>query len=82
MDEKVAPLPVLDGEDITEVPPITTLEETRERWNGTRINTCRFFVTCWSFIIMGMNDAAVGVSLQIFAIFRYIKYLQLSVYRP
>lgn len=63
MDEKIAPLPVLDGEDVTEVPPINTLEETRERWNGTRINTYRFFVTCWSFIIMGMNDAAVGVSL-------------------
>ncbi|KAF4776108.1 major facilitator superfamily transporter [Colletotrichum scovillei] len=60
MDEKIAPLPVLDGEDVTEVPPINTLEETRERWNGTRINTYRFFVTCWSFIIMGMNDAAVG----------------------
>lgn len=68
MDEKVAPVPVLDGEEDINAPSITNFDDTRERWNGTRINTYRFFVTCWSFIIMGMNDAAVGVSLSIFAI--------------
>jgi len=33
-----------------------------ERWNEPRSNLFRFLVTLYSFIIMGMNDGAVGVS--------------------
>jgi hypothetical protein len=32
-----------------------------EQWNEPRINAYRFFATLYSFIIMGMNDAASGV---------------------
>ena len=32
------------------------------RWNESRINMYRFFVTLYSFVVMGMNDGAVGVS--------------------
>jgi hypothetical protein len=33
-----------------------------ERWNSTRINAYRYYVTNISFLIMGMNDGCLGVS--------------------
>jgi len=33
----------------------------KERWNKPRGNIYRFAVTLYSFIIMGMNDAVIGV---------------------
>lgn len=33
-----------------------------EKWNHPRINICRIFATFWSFLVMGANDAAYGVS--------------------
>jgi hypothetical protein len=33
-----------------------------EQWNQPRINTYRYLSTLYAFIIMGMNDAAYGVS--------------------
>jgi hypothetical protein len=33
-----------------------------ERWNTPRINSYRFYATNLSFLIMGMNDASLGVS--------------------
>lgn len=35
-----------------------------ERWNETPINTFRYLTTLFSFIIMGMNDAATGVRIR------------------
>lgn len=35
-----------------------------EQWNKPRINTYRYLATIYSFIVMGMNDAAYGVSLK------------------
>lgn len=35
-----------------------------ERWNSPPINTYRTFATLWSFLVMGANDAAYGVSAQ------------------
>lgn len=32
-----------------------------ERWNSPRINSYRFYATNLSFLIMGMNDASLGV---------------------
>lgn len=37
-------------------------EEVLERWNTPRINLWRYLAALYSFIIMGMNDAAYGVS--------------------
>lgn len=34
-----------------------------ERWNSPRINTYRFLATNLAMLIMGMNDACLGVSL-------------------
>lgn len=34
-----------------------------ERWNQPRINIYRSFSTFWSFLVMGANDAAYGVSV-------------------
>ena len=36
--------------------------ESLEHWNRPRINIYRYLATLWSFILMGMNDAAIGVS--------------------
>lgn len=33
-----------------------------EKWNQPRINIHRTFATFWSFLVMGANDAAYGVS--------------------
>jgi hypothetical protein len=33
-----------------------------ERWNEPRANAYRYFATIFAFTIMGMNDAAYGVS--------------------
>lgn len=33
-----------------------------EKWNRPRINIYRYLATLYSFVIMGMNDAAYGVS--------------------
>ena len=48
-DEKAAP-------DVPAEVPIL------ERWNDSRVNVYRFLVTLYSFVVMGMNDGAVGVS--------------------
>ncbi|TQN73521.1 Bypass of stop codon protein 6, partial [Colletotrichum shisoi] len=48
------------AEDKKTSPPNPTFEEKLDTWNGSRTNSYRFFVTLWSFIIMGMNDAAIG----------------------
>jgi hypothetical protein len=39
-----------------------TASSTLEQWNEPRINMYRYLVTLYTFIIMGMNDAAYGVS--------------------
>jgi hypothetical protein len=42
---------------VTETPKL-------EIWNKPRINMYRYLSTLYTFIIMGMNDAAYGVSLR------------------
>jgi hypothetical protein len=32
-----------------------------QKWNEPRINVIRLAAACWGFMIMGMNDAAIGV---------------------
>lgn len=34
-----------------------------EKWNEPRSNIYRTFATFWSFLVMGANDAAYGVSI-------------------
>ena len=36
--------------------------EKLEQWNKTKVNICRYLAALYSFVIMGMNDAAFGVS--------------------
>lgn len=51
----------LQGEGDT--PGSRSPQETLERWNDTRINVFRYLATLFSFIILGMSDAAYGVSI-------------------
>jgi hypothetical protein len=32
-----------------------------QKWNWPRINILRLVAACWGFMIMGANDAAIGV---------------------
>jgi hypothetical protein len=32
-----------------------------QKWNQPRTNVLRLAASCWGFMIMGMNDAAIGV---------------------
>lgn len=45
-------------------PTSDAAEAALEKWNDPKVNACRFFVTLYCFIIMGMNDGAIGVSRQ------------------
>lgn len=38
------------------------VEEEQERWNESKLMIIRYLQTLAAFIIMGMNDASVGVS--------------------
>lgn len=38
------------------------ISPTLEKWNKPNINIYRYLATIFSFVIMGMNDAAYGVS--------------------
>jgi len=44
--------------------------EQLEKWNNPRMNILRMMASCWGFIIMGMNDAILGVrnSLSFFSL--------------
>jgi hypothetical protein len=33
-----------------------------DKWNSPRVNIHRTFATFWSFLVMGVNDTAYGVS--------------------
>jgi hypothetical protein len=52
-----------DGErrDFDLPAPSTAVSQVKQ-WNSPRINMWRVFATFYSFIILGMNDAAYGVS--------------------
>ena len=40
-----------------------SFSEQVQRWNSPRINVYRLFAAFWGFIIMGANDAVIGVRL-------------------
>lgn len=46
-----------------DVPPPATAQPVQQRWNKPRTNVGRLAFAFLSFIIAGMNDAAVGVRL-------------------
>ncbi|KAK6064816.1 major facilitator superfamily transporter [Seiridium cupressi] len=50
-----------------------------ERWNQPRINTYRFIVTNYSFIVMGMNDACVGALIPYIETYYDISYTLVSL---
>jgi hypothetical protein len=49
----------MDQVDVSPSSPSPSLE----RWNESRTNMYRYFAALYSFIVMGMNDAASGVSI-------------------
>lgn len=50
----------------TESPgPERVVAHAREKWNEPSVNALRTFATFWSFVIMGANDAAYGVSFSV-----------------
>jgi hypothetical protein len=51
--------------------PPAVVAHALEQWNEPSVNVSRVFATFWSFVIMGANDAAYGVS-SIFKIRIYV----------
>ncbi|RSM14125.1 hypothetical protein CDV31_005587 [Fusarium ambrosium] len=49
-----------------------------ERWNSTRINAYRYYVTNISFLIMGMNDGCLGALLPYIETYYAIDYTTVS----
>jgi len=67
LQQRMLPLTQLEGERISDadanreitVSP-TTISGDLEKWNSSRTNIYRYFATLYSFIILGMSDAAYG----------------------
>lgn len=52
-----------DDDPVENLPsPTTAGPDKHERWNAPRLNMWRSFAAFWSFVVMGSNDAAYGVS--------------------
>ena len=59
MEEQTQPVPDQGVQtDQTDSPAFHAME----KWNEPRINVSRTLATFWSFLVMGANDAAYGVS--------------------
>lgn len=56
------PSEAINGEGEKDPPGTVTETSELEMWNKPRINMYRYFTTLYTFVIMGMNDAAYGVS--------------------
>lgn len=61
---QVAMSPTEDTAEQANVSP-SSQEPSLERWNQNRTNIYRYFAALYSFIIMGMNDAASGVRIRL-----------------
>lgn len=46
-----------------ELPSPTTAADTLDRWNHPRSHLVRTLSTFWAFLVMGANDAAIGVCI-------------------
>lgn len=73
-DEKLAPQmpsqlslsPLSDRDEeasASGLPPTSPVSVRLRRWNESKTTTFRFFFTLYAFIIMGMNDGAIGVRI-------------------
>lgn len=52
----------VESQQIDEATPPPTAANVLETWNQSKSNICRTLATFWSFLVMGANDAAYGVS--------------------
>lgn len=59
----VQPALLTSGDEEAQMP--LAGHEPLQRWNGSKTNTFRFLSALFTFIIIGMNDGAVGVSLSV-----------------
>lgn len=57
-----AKAPTPPDQDELELPPPSTATYVPERWNYPRSNIPKVIACNWSFVVMGANDAAYGVS--------------------
>lgn len=70
-------IPMALSED--NLPPPSTASSVVQRWNHPRSNVSKVAACFWSFVVMGANDAAYGVS-DLFAV--SVGDLILTLYRP
>ena len=53
------------------LPSPVTAVEALQRWNSPKVNKYRTFATFYTFVVMGANDAAYGVSRKLETFIRY-----------
>lgn len=61
------------------LPSPTTASAPVERWNSPRINIYRLAATFWSFVVMGMNDAAYGAIIPYLETYYHLSYTVVSL---
>jgi fucose permease len=61
------------------LPPPSTAVPVLQKWNNPRINMFRVFATFYSFIILGLNDAAYGALIPYLEKYYNISYIVISL---
>lgn len=64
---------------ISSLPAPTTVSHTVERWNQSRLHTCRVLAAFWSLLVMGMNDAAYGAIIPYLGTYYRLEYTLVSL---
>ncbi|KAK3946269.1 major facilitator superfamily domain-containing protein [Diplogelasinospora grovesii] len=66
-------------EEATSPPPPAQAGPQQQKWNEPRVNIFRFCTTLYSFILMGMNDGAIGALIPYIEDYYHISYTVLSL---
>lgn len=78
---EATPGPSDEADDYATLPSPITANTTPQlqRWNYPRINLWRVLATFWSFVILGLNDAAYGALIPYLEVYYSIDYLTISL---
>lgn len=58
----IAPAMTSEKQSVTAISQQISQDHVQERWNSSTINIFRYLETLVAFVVMGVNDASLGVS--------------------
>jgi hypothetical protein len=70
--EKAVPTQDATDEESGTASPQSAPHKELQRWNESKVNIFRFFATLFSFTLIGMTDAVVGVRCPPFPLRKYL----------